>query len=213
MTQSMSFVRSSYHDENASLKPQVRFNQWLLFDDARLCELQREALLLFEIYANFIDDTELSASSEVLDGAPMSLIGWCSQALFDHDHRLITGERHLGIFNPSIIPPTGFYSLRNVFEHNCPILGISFLDQSYVWPDVQPRNDLRAGNFMEISRDKQEYLSRLLKRPSLLLNDHVKISNKDRRKYQVSHNQSDDGNRIMNEEKDRIDEKLCFCSI
>ena len=73
----MSFVRNSYHDENVSLKPQIRFNQWLLFNDARLCELQREALLLlFEIYASFIDEIEIYHQyhyTEVFDGVPMRL--------------------------------------------------------------------------------------------------------------------------------------------
>jgi hypothetical protein len=186
MTQPMSFVRNNYHDDNVSLKPQVRFNQWLLFDDARLCELQREALLLFEIYASFIDELDSSSSSEIFDGIPMRLIGWCSQALFNNEHYLITGERYLGIFDASTTNRTGFYSLRNVFERNCPILSVSFLDQFYVWPDIQARNDMPAGNFTTITRDKQEYISRLLKRPCLLLNDHSGIITNDNRKQQSS---------------------------
>ena len=195
MTHAMSFVRNSYHDENVSLKPQIRFNQWLLFDDARLCELQREALLLFEIYASFIDETDVSSSTsyEVFDGIPMRLIGWCSQALFNDEHYLITGERYLGIFDGSTTNRQGFYSLRNVFERNCPILSVSFLDQSFIWPDVQPRNDMQAGNFTEISRDKQEYLSRLLKRPSLILVDHSAMITNDNRKQHSSLNTSDEG--------------------
>ena len=55
------------------MKPQVRFNQMLLFDDARLCELQRETLLIFEIYANLIDDTDSSA--------PYRDVRWHSNAI------------------------------------------------------------------------------------------------------------------------------------
>jgi hypothetical protein len=192
MTNSMSFVRNNYYDENISLKPQVRFNQWLLFDDARLCELQREALLLFEIYASYIDDID-SPSSEIFDGIPMHLIGWCSQGLFDNEHYLITGERYLGIFDANTTNRTSFYSLRNVFERNCQILSVSFLDQSYIWPDVQARNDMHTENFTEINRDKQEYLCRLLKRPSLLLIDHSVMNINDNRKQQLSLNTSDEG--------------------
>jgi hypothetical protein len=196
MTQPMSFVRNSYHDENVSLKPQIRFDRWLLFDDARLCELQREALLLFEIYASYIDevvDVSSSSSYEIFDGVPMRLVGWCSQSLFDNENYLLTGERYLGIFDASTTNRTGFYSLRNVFERNCPILSVSFLDQSYLWPDVQARTDMQAGNFTEISRDKQEYLSRLLKRPSLILVDHSAMTTNDNRKQHLSLNTSDEG--------------------
>lgn len=187
-------MRNSYNDENVSLKPQVRFNQWLLFDDARLCELQRESLILFEIYANFVDDIDSTLPMEVIEGHPMRLIGWCSQALFNDEHYLITGERYLGMFDALTTNRTGFYSLRNVFERNCPILSVSFLEQSYIWPDVQPRNDMHPGNFTEITRDKQEYLCRLLKRPSLLLVDHGMMNNTNEyRKQQMSSNLSDEG--------------------
>ncbi|CAF4819127.1 unnamed protein product, partial [Rotaria magnacalcarata] len=79
--------------------PQIRFNQWLSFDDARLCELQREVLILFEIYASYLDETDSSSPHEIFDGTPMYLIGWCSQAIFNDEHYLITGERYLGIFD------------------------------------------------------------------------------------------------------------------
>ena len=91
ISQPMPFVRNNYHDDNVSLKPQVRFNQWLLFDDARLCELQREAVLLFELYASFIDEFDSSSLTEIFDGIPMRLIGWCSQSLFDNENYLVTG--------------------------------------------------------------------------------------------------------------------------
>ncbi|CAF3475281.1 unnamed protein product [Rotaria sordida] len=204
MTRSMSFVRNNYHSENVSLKPQIRFDQWLSFDDARLCELQREALLLFEIYASYNDDFDssspLSPLYEVFDGVSMRLIGWCSQALFDNEHYLITGERYLGIFDASTINRTGFYSLRNVFERNCPILSVSFLDQSFLWPDVQARSDKHPGNFTDISRDKQEHLCRLLKRPSLLLVDHSAMTTNDNRKQQFSLNMSDEEREFSEEE-------------
>lgn len=197
LTQSMSFSRNNYQDENVSLKPQVRFNQWLLFDDARLCELQREAILLLEIYASFIDENESTNHVEIFDGVPMSLIGWCSQALFDHEQRLINGEFFLGVFDASIIQRTGFYSLRNVYDRNCPILSVSFLDQSFFWPQVQPRTDLRASNFTEVSRDRQEQLCRLLRRPNLILNDHTSMSIKDRRKpFSSTTNSPDEGQSI-----------------
>jgi hypothetical protein len=70
---------------------------------------------------------------------------------------------------------------------------VSFLDQSYLWPDVQARTDMQAGNFTEISRDKQEYLSRLLKRPSLILVDHSAMTTNDNRKQHLSLNTSDEG--------------------
>ena len=193
MTQPMSFVRNSYHNENVSLKPQVRFNQWLLFDDARLCELQREALLLLEVYASFLDDADTSHSYEMYDGVPMRLIGWCSQALFDHEQRLITGERYLGVFDATATNRTGFYSLRNVFERSCPILSVSFLDQSCVWPDIQARSDVHLRNFTEISREKQEHLCRLLKRPNLLLADHTAVTPHDSRKQPSPINNSEEG--------------------
>ena len=189
----MSFVRNNYHDENVALKPQIRFDQWLSFDNARLCELQRETLILFEIYASYIDDMDLSQPYEMFDGCPMHLIGWCSQGLFDNEHNLITGERFLGIFNAAKTNRTGFYSLRNVFERSCPILSVSFLDQSFVWPDIQARKDMHVKNFTEISRDKQEHLCRLLKRPSLLLVDHSVMIANDNRKHQSSSNISDEG--------------------
>ena len=195
MTRSMSFVRDNYHTDNVSFKPQIRFDQWLSFDDARLCELQREALLLFEIYAKFIDEYDTSLPHEIIDGTSMYLIGWCSQALFNDEHYLITGERFLGIFDATTIHPTGFYSLRNLFERNCPILSISFLDQSYIWPTIQARNDIHMGNFTEINHDKQEYLCRLLKRPSLLLIDHSIMTTNDNRKQSLL---SDEGMTIMN---------------
>ena len=193
----MSFARHHFHSENVALKPQVRFHQWLLFDDARLCELSREALLLFEVYASYIDELDGSTPHELFDGVPMRLIGWCSQALFDHDNQLITGERYLGIFDSLATHRTGFYSLRNVFDRHCLILGISFLDQNYFWPDVQPRDDLQAGKFAEISREKQENLSRLLRRPSLLLMDHVALVHHDARKSIPSIN-SDEGTKTKN---------------
>lgn len=204
VTRSMSFVRNSYHAEHIAFKPQIRFDQWISFEDARLCELQREALLLFEVYATYLDDTDVVSSSipyDVFEGVPMRLIGWCSQAIFDDEHRLITGERYLGIFDASTTNRTGFYSLRNVFERNCSILSVSFLDQSLFWPDVQPRNDRHPGNFTEISRDKQESLSRLLKRPSLLLVDHSAMSTNDHRKQQAPTNLSDEGMKIFSKEE------------
>ncbi|CAF0889442.1 unnamed protein product [Adineta steineri] len=204
MTESMSFIRHHYHSENVALKPQVRFNQWILFDDARLCELQREALLLFEIYATFNDEIDSSSSPalshEVFDGIPMYLIGWCSQALFDSEHCLLTGERYLGIFNAPKTNRTGFYSLRNVFERDCSILCVSFLDQSFIWPDIQARNDIHGGNFTEISRDKQENLCRLLKRPTLLLVDHSAMAGNDNRKQQFSLNMTDEEREFSEDE-------------
>jgi hypothetical protein len=197
----MSFVRNNYQ-ENSS---QLRFDQRLSFDDAHLCELQREALLLFEIYANFIDETDSSLSSlvcEVFDGISMRLIGWCSQTLFDHEHHLITGERYLGIIDATTTTRTGFYSLRNISDRDCSILTISFANQSFFWPDIQARNDMHAKNFTEISRDKQEHLCRLLDRPSLLLVDQsVMITNEssiENRKQQLSTNIVDEG--MLNEE-------------
>ncbi|CAF5117199.1 unnamed protein product [Rotaria magnacalcarata] len=123
----------------------------------------------------------------------MYLIGWCSQAIFNDEHYLITGERYLGIFDSTTNNRTGFYSLRNVFDRNCPILSVSFLEQSFVWPDVQPRDDKHPGNFTEISREKQENLSRLLKCPNLLLVDHSAMTTNDNRRQQFSLNISDEG--------------------
>ncbi len=113
--------------------------------------------------------------------------------LFDNEQALITGERYLGIFDASTTHRTGFYSLRNVFERSCPILSVLFLYQSYVWPEIQARRDMPAGSLTAIARDKQEYLCRLLKRPSLLLVDHSGITTSDTRKQQSSTNISDEG--------------------
>ena len=109
---------------------------------------------------------------------------------------LITGERYLGIFDASVTKNrTGFYSLRNVFERNCPILSVLFLDQAFFWPDIQARSDTHVANFTEISRDKQENLCRLLKRPSLLLVDHSLMMTNENRKQQLS--TSDEGRNLF----------------
>ncbi|CAF3397978.1 unnamed protein product [Rotaria sp. Silwood1] len=152
-----------------------------------------------EIYNDEIDSSS-SSICETFDGIPMRLIGWCSQALFDDEHYLITGERYLGIFDALTTNRTGFYSLRNVFERNCPILSVSFLDQSFVWPHVQARNDKHPGNFTEMSRDKQENLCRLLKRPSLILVDHSAMTTNDNRKQQYSSNTSDEEREFSEDE-------------
>jgi hypothetical protein len=192
-TRLMSFVRNNSLEGSS----QVRFDQELSFNDALLCELHREALILFEIYASFIDETDSSLVCEVFDGIPMRLIGWCSQTLFDHEYCLITGERYLGIIDAATTNRTGFYSIRNVSDRDCSILTISLPNQSVFWPDVQARDDMHAKSFTEINRDKQEYLCRLLDRPSLLLVDHsVMITNDsstDNRKQQLTTNMSDEG--------------------
>jgi hypothetical protein len=193
ITKLMSCVRNRFEEGSA----QIRFNQQLTFNNVYLCGLQREALILFEIYANFINETDSSLICEVFDGISMRLIGWCSQALFDYEHYLITGEHYLGIIDATTINRTGFYSLRNVFNLDCSILTISFSNRLIFWPDIQARNDMQAQNFTEISRDKQEYLCRLLDRPDLLLVNHsVMIANEssgDNRKQQSSKNTSDKG--------------------
>lgn len=189
-SQPMSVVRDTHQHDHVALKPLIRFNQWISFNDARLCELQREALLLFEIYASFHDEIESSSSSEIFDGVQMHLIGWCSQSLFNNEQQLITGERFLGMFKSSTTDRTCFYSLRNVFEKDCPILSVFFLEQNFFWPDIQARNDMANVNLTAIHRDKQEYLSRLLKRPSLLLADYSGMTTTDNRKQQAL---SDDG--------------------
>ena len=56
------------------------------------------------------------------------------------------------------------------------------------WPEIQARSDMPAGSLTAIARDKQEYLCRLLKRPSLLLVDHSGITTSDTRKQQSSAN-------------------------
>ncbi|CAF4197511.1 unnamed protein product, partial [Rotaria sp. Silwood2] len=202
MTRLMSFIRNSYQESSL----QIHFDQRLIFDDIHLCGLQREALLLFEIYAAFIDDTDSSLSSlvsNVSDGITMSLIGWCSQSLFDHEHNLISGEYYLGIIDAATTNRTGFYSLRNVLDCDCPILTITFPHQSFYLPNIHTRNDICARNFTEITRDKQEYLCRLLDRPNLLLNDHsLMITNEtslDNRKQQLSSNMSDKDYELANE--------------
>lgn len=194
MSEAKSIASNRQQNNTVSLKPLVCFNQWISFDDARHCALPREALLLFEVYASFVDELEAPAApSETLDGVPMRLLGWCSQALFDDEHRLITGERYLGIFDASTTTRAGFYSLRNVFELHCPVLSVQFLDDAFVLPEVQARNDMHAGSFSEISRDKQETLCRLLKRPSLLLVDHSVVNTGDNRKQPFAFNTPDEG--------------------
>ena len=196
----MPIVRNTYQHDHSS---HVRFEQQLIFPDTFLCGLQREALLLFEIYACVNDDAESAISStciETFDGIPMRLLGWCSQALFTHEHSLITGERYLGVIDGTTTNRTGFYSLRNVLERDCPILTVSLLNQPLVWPEVQARDDMQAKNFTEIDQNEQETLRRLLDRPSLLLVDHRTIGTRDVpteiRKQSVVPNTSEEGRRI-----------------
>lgn len=175
MTRLMSCVRNRFSEGSS----QIRFHETLRFDNIYLCGLHRESLILFEIYANFIEETEPSLNREILHGIPMYLIGWCSQGLFDSDDHLIHGERFLGIIDSSIVQRMGFYSLRNVFDHECSMLTVTFTDHAIYWPQVQARKDMRAQNFMEINREKQEYLCRLLDQPNLLLMDHSTMMVKD----------------------------------
>ena len=193
MTRLLSCTRNRYSDNTLHL----RVNQKLTFNDVYLCGLPQETLLLFEIYANYLDEIDGSFNGEVLQGVPMRRIGWCSQALFDHELYLITGERFLGIIDIAAIERTGFYSLRNVFDHECSVLTISFPDRVLFWPEIQARKDMHGQNFMEISRENQEYLCRLLDQPSLLLIDHSTIMTKehfeDNRKQQLGMNNTDEG--------------------
>ncbi|CAF0926564.1 unnamed protein product [Adineta steineri] len=205
MTRLMSFVRNASQENS----PQIHFDQRLTFDRAYLCGLQREALILFEIYASFFDETDSSLSPLVylFDGLPMRLIGWCSQTIFDHEHRLINGERYLGIIDATTTNRTGFYSLRNVSDRDCPILTISFDNQAFCSPNIQPRNDIQAKSFTEINQDKQASLCRLLDRPSLLLVDHSAIiineSSVENRKQQSSTN-------ILDEDREFSDDECHF---
>ena len=201
----MAIVRNTYHHNQSS---HVRFEQQLTFVDTFVCALQRETLLLFEIYASVNDDAESAVSSnsiETFDGTPMRLIGWCSQALFDDDHSLITGERYLGVIDASTANRTGFCSLRNVSERDCPILTVSLLNEPLVWPDVQARDDMQAKNFTGINQNEQELMCRLLDRPSLLLVDHRTIGTRDAsnetRKQSGSLNASEEGKKFDSLEK------------
>jgi hypothetical protein len=177
-TKPLSTVRHAYQSDNTSLP--IRFDQQITFTDTYICRLQREALVMFEVYTTFHDDYDTSTSSNVIenfDGVSMRLIGWCSQALFDDRHVLITGERYLGMLNASIMNRTGFYSLRNTVERDCSILTVRFLNQPVVWPEIEARNDLKAKNFTEINRNHQEILSGLLDRTIFLLLDHSTMVN------------------------------------
>lgn len=169
ITRSMLCVRNRYQQGPS----EIRFNQQLVFNDVYLCSLQHETLLLFEIYADFIDEIDSSLICEVFDGIPMRLIGWCSQALFNSEHYLVDGEYYLGIIDAARINRTGFYSLRNISDPDCSILTISFSNQSLFWPEVRARNNMRTQNFTEISQNNQENLCRILDRPNLLLTDHT----------------------------------------
>ncbi|CAM4759904.1 unnamed protein product [Rotaria magnacalcarata] len=178
MTGLMSFVRSIYPEGSS----QVSFNEQLVFNDIHLRELQREALLLFEIYASFVDEADSSVTSlvsEVFDGISMRLVGWCSQALFDHEHNIIGGEHYLGIIDAATTARTGFYSLRNILDHNCPILTISLPNQPFYLPKIQARKDMLATEkFSDMSLDEQKYLNQLINLHNLLLTDHsVMITN------------------------------------
>ena len=172
MTRVIPCVRNRSNDNSS----QIRLNQNISFNDVYICGLEREALILFEIYANFNEEIDSGLICEIIHGNPMYLIGWCSQALFDREYNLMTGECYLGIIDASVINPTGFYSLRNVFDRECSILTISFPDQIISWPSIQPRSDIQGYDFTEIDRDKQEYICRLLDRPNLLLADHSTMS-------------------------------------
>ncbi|UJR21159.1 hypothetical protein I4U23_024258 [Adineta vaga] len=200
MTRLMSFVRNT-SQENFS---QVRFDQRLSFNDAYLCELQRETLILFEIYASFIDENDSSLVSEVFDGISMRLIGWCSQTLFDSEHRLITGERYLGVIDSTIANRTGFYSLRNVSDRDCSILTVSFDNQLVFWPDVQARKDMKVKNITEISQEKQEELYQLLDRSVLLTNESF-VEN--RKQPQLSANVFDEAAYIRNLAREYSDDE------
>ena len=169
MTRLISCVRNRFSEGSS----QIRFHEQLLFENIYLCGLHRESLILFEIYADFIEETDgFSLTREILHGIPMYLVGWCSQGLFDSEDHLIHGERYLGIIDSAIVRRMGFYSLRNVFDHECSMLTVTFTNHAIYWPKVQARKDMLVQNFTEISRDKQEYLCRLLDRPNLLLTDH-----------------------------------------
>lgn len=194
VTRLMSFVRNMYQETSS----QIHFDQRLIFNNANLCALQRESLLLFEVYATFIDESDSSLSSlvcEIFDGISMRLIGWCSQAVFDDEHHLISGEHYLGVMDASKTSPTGFYSLRNVLDRDCLILTVSFAHDSFYWPNIQARKDLCPRSFTEISQKKQAFLSQLLERPSLLLADYSTILVNDtyteNRKQQLSNSPSD----------------------
>ena len=166
ITRPVSCVRNKYqHTE-------IRLNERLCFNDVYLCKLLHESLILFEIYASFIDENDASLTSEVFDGEPMYLIGWCSQNLFDANDYLITGEYYFGIIEAKNANRTGFYSLRNISDHDCSILTVSFFEKKFFWPQVQARHDRQAQDFTEINRNKQEDLCRLLDQQRLYLVDH-----------------------------------------
>lgn len=63
-----------------------------------------------------------------------------------------------GIIDSSIVHRMGFYSLRNVFDHECSML-TAFTDHAIYWPPVQARKDMRVQNFMEINRKTRGSLS------------------------------------------------------
>ena len=171
MTKPMSTVRHSSQNE-------VRFYQQLSFNDVHLCQLEREALLLFEVYGSIVDETDSSAS-EVFDGLPMRSIGWCSQALFDQNYCLATGERHLGVFSTTTSNRTGFYPLKNAFGRDHPIITMSFSNQAHVWPELKPTSDISMKDLNDIDQDTRARLCRLLDRPSLLLADHSTVVNRE----------------------------------
>ncbi|CAF3791534.1 unnamed protein product [Rotaria socialis] len=203
MTSLMPFVRNIYPESSL----QVDFNEQLIFNDIHLCELQREALLLFEIYASFVDEADPSVASlvsEVFDGVSMCLVGWCSQALFDHEHTLISGEHYLGIIDAATTARTGFYSLRNILDRNCPILTISLPNQSFYLPKIQARKDMFVKKELsDISLDNRKYLNQLINRQNLLLTDHsVMITNEtsmNNRKQQLSPNMLDNDSELSDE--------------
>ena len=164
----MSTVQCQSHKE-------VRFDQQLSFNGVHLCRLEREALLLFEVYGHMLGGETDTASSEVFDGLRMRSIGWCSQAVFDQNYCLATGKRHLGIFSAVNSNRTGFYSLKNALGRDCPIITMSLLNRAHVWPKLEPRRNISMKHFDEISQDTRARLCRLLGRPSLLLADHSTI--------------------------------------
>ena len=147
----------------------VRFDQRLTFEDIFICGLYRESVFLFEIYG---DAKGKADSVETFDGIPMRLIGWASQTLFDEESRLIQGEKFFGLIDAAIEVRRVFYSLRNVFEAKAPILTVDFINSPVIWPEVQARKDMQAKSFTEITLKRQEILSKLLDRPTILLNDH-----------------------------------------
>lgn len=176
--------RSNYISDRLA---DVHLNQQITFDEISVCALQRESLILFELFVSLSDDNDsgMNANSPKQNqSSPMRLIGWCSQSIFDQEQIMITGEKCFTLLESCQANPNGFYSLRNIFQRDCPQLYVTFLNQPVAFQEVSPRKDIPNYCFTQIQHDRQEKILPLLERTNHIRRDYRKI---------ISNDEADDG--------------------